>query len=191
MEASNDTFNSTCLLLLQNTLGINMWYDPIDPMISISENEICELHSLLFTQLKSRGISSLSEFVSFSYLITLDLYFTANQQESYENCVNIYAYNSTSTYAASELSSELFCLLNSTYKSTLSSLASTTLDSSCGDGYSSCDACAITLAVLYQTYQKYVNDLFSYTYQEYIKKIFYSLDTQNRIYATSSSSSSK
>jgi hypothetical protein len=30
----------------------------------------------------------MAEYVSFSYLITLDLYLNANQQEDYESCIN-------------------------------------------------------------------------------------------------------
>jgi hypothetical protein len=55
-----------------------MWYDPIDPMVSISDAEVCDLHIKLFTALRTRGLSSLAEYVTFSYLITLDLYLTAN-----------------------------------------------------------------------------------------------------------------
>jgi len=48
-------------------------------MVSISDSEVCDTHSKLFNALRSRGITSTAEFVTFSYLITLDLYFTANQ----------------------------------------------------------------------------------------------------------------
>jgi hypothetical protein len=78
METSTDSFTSTCMTLLTTTEGINMWYDPIDPMISISDSEVCDIHMKLFTALRTRGITSLAEYTTFSYLITLDLYFTAN-----------------------------------------------------------------------------------------------------------------
>ena len=57
-------------------------------MVSISQNEICDLHGKLFESLKDKGITSLSEFISFSYLITLDLFLSANEQEDYESCIN-------------------------------------------------------------------------------------------------------
>lgn len=67
---------------------MNVWFDPIDPMVSISQQEICDLHKKLFASLQSKGITSLAEYVSFSYLISLDLYLNANEQEDYESCIN-------------------------------------------------------------------------------------------------------
>lgn len=64
--------------LLETTSGLNQWFDPIDPMVSISKQEICDLHKELFLQLSNQGISSISEFVSFSYLVSLDLFLNAN-----------------------------------------------------------------------------------------------------------------
>ena len=77
MSTDSDSFNTTCLDLLSTTASINEWFSPIDPLVAISENEICDIHDKLFSALSTKGITSLAEYVSFSYLITLDLYFTA------------------------------------------------------------------------------------------------------------------
>ena len=82
-------FTDKCMNLLNTMSGINVWFDPIDPLPSISSQEICDLHQKLFDSLKKKGVNSLAEFVSFSYLITLDLYLNAYQQEDYESCVNM------------------------------------------------------------------------------------------------------
>jgi hypothetical protein len=68
--------------------GLNVWFDPIDPLTSIASQEICDLHKKLFASLAAKGINSLAEYSSFSYLITLDLYLNAYEQEDYESCIN-------------------------------------------------------------------------------------------------------
>ena len=75
---SDSEFESACLNELKTQQGINEWFDPIDPIPSISSQEICDIHKKLFTSLKSKSITSLAEYVSFSYLVTLDLYLNAN-----------------------------------------------------------------------------------------------------------------
>lgn len=85
-------FNTTCFAIQNDTSVkgiVNAWFDPIDPLASISPQEICDLHFQLFTSLKEKSRSSLSEYVSFSYLASLDLFVNANMQEDYENCVNL------------------------------------------------------------------------------------------------------
>jgi hypothetical protein len=74
------SFMSKC----QNSLNVNFkksneWFDPISPLTSISSTEICNLHQKLFLSLGKRNIAAISDFVSFSYLISLDLYLNANQ----------------------------------------------------------------------------------------------------------------
>ena len=80
MKSKNDAeFDQTCLNELRTQSGINEWFDPIDPMVSISQQEICDIHKKLFASLRAKGITSMAEYVSFSYLVTLDLYLNANQ----------------------------------------------------------------------------------------------------------------
>jgi len=87
-KANDEDFDNTCIDLLQTQSGLNYWFDPIDPMVSISQQEISDLHKKLFNSLQKKGVTSLAEYVSFSYLVTLDLYLNANQQEDYESCIN-------------------------------------------------------------------------------------------------------
>lgn len=72
------SFSSECLNFLQTSQNLNEWFDPIDPMISISQQEVCDLHAKLFASLRQKGVTSLAEYISFSYLITLDMYINAN-----------------------------------------------------------------------------------------------------------------
>lgn len=78
LQESPNEYDASCTTFLRSTSGLNTWFDPIDPMVSISEQEICDIHKKLFSSLTLKGITSLAEFVSFSYLITLDLYLNAN-----------------------------------------------------------------------------------------------------------------
>jgi hypothetical protein len=95
--------------------GLNVWYDPIDPLTSISSQEICDLHKKLFDSLQQKGIHSLAEFVSFSYLITLDLYLNAYEQEDYESCVNSQVVNAPKTYCENFIEGSVnFWLWNTT-----------------------------------------------------------------------------
>ena len=82
------TFTSECMLKLTTEKTLNTWYDPIDPMSSIISQEICDLNWKLFNTLREKQRTSLSEYVSFSYLSSLDLYLNAQMQEDYENCTN-------------------------------------------------------------------------------------------------------
>lgn len=85
---SDVDFDNACMDQLQSDAGLNFWFDPIDPMVSISQQEVCDLHSKLFKSLEKKGVTSLAEYVSFSYLVSIDLYLNANQQEDYESCTN-------------------------------------------------------------------------------------------------------
>jgi len=67
---------------------LNSWFDPIDPLSSITQREICDLHFKLYTSLREKQRTSIAEYVSFSYLASLDLFLNAQAQEDFENCVN-------------------------------------------------------------------------------------------------------
>ena len=86
-----DEFTKKCFAAQDETSGIitNAWFDPIDPQASITQQEVCDLHFQLFKQLRDKQRTSLSEFVSFSYLASLDLFINANMQEDFENCINM------------------------------------------------------------------------------------------------------
>lgn len=81
-------FQDACFKQLAEQPTLNTWFDPIDPLSSITQKEICDLHYKLFKSLRDKQRTSLAEFVSFSYLASLDLFLNAHQQEDYENCVN-------------------------------------------------------------------------------------------------------
>jgi hypothetical protein len=76
-DVDEDDFYNTCEEYLSTSESINIWFDPIDPLTSISQTEICDLHYILFESLASKGITSLAEYVAFSYLVSLDLYLNA------------------------------------------------------------------------------------------------------------------
>lgn len=84
------TFEQACFALQSDTSPMkNAWFDPIDPQASITQQEVCDLHFALFQMLKEKQRTSLAEFVSFSYLASLDLFINANMQEDFECCVNL------------------------------------------------------------------------------------------------------
>jgi len=83
-----DSFNTVCTDQLAAHVKLNSWFDPIDPLSSITQREICDLHFKLYTSLREKQRTSIAEYVSFSYLASLDLFLNAQAQEDFENCVN-------------------------------------------------------------------------------------------------------
>ena len=81
-------FQNACFKQFVEQPTLNTWFDPIDPLSSITQKEICDLHYKLFKSLRDKQRTSLAEFVSFSYLASIDLFLNAHEQEDYENCVN-------------------------------------------------------------------------------------------------------
>ena len=72
-----EVFATTCTDHLNAHTKLNTWFDPIDPLSSITQREICDLHYKLFASLREKQRSSLAEYVSFSYLASLDLFLNA------------------------------------------------------------------------------------------------------------------
>ena len=66
--------NATCMAELDSDM--NHWFDPIDPIASITKQEICNIHSKLIEQLEDS--SSVAEHVSMSYIVTLNMFLQAN-----------------------------------------------------------------------------------------------------------------
>lgn len=81
-------FQTACFDHLGKDDRLNSWFDPIDPLSSITQKEICDLHYKLFSSLRQKQRTSVAEYVSFSYLASLDLFLNAHMQEDMENCVN-------------------------------------------------------------------------------------------------------
>ncbi|CDW72095.1 UNKNOWN [Stylonychia lemnae] len=173
-------FDSTCSNLLQNTQGLNSWFDPIDPMVSISQQEVCEIHKKLFNQLASIGISSLAEYVSFSYLVILDLYLNANQQEDYESCINAKVNASPKDTCLTLIKDHpVFSIWSSTQKSDIcDEVASGIATAVAVDELT--DGCAIQEAIIYKGYEFFINNDFSTVFQHYEKQIFASLEAENK-----------
>ena len=72
-----EAFATACTDHLNAHTKLNTWFDPIDPLSSITQREICDLHYKLFASLREKQRSSLAEYVSFSYLASLDLFLNA------------------------------------------------------------------------------------------------------------------
>eukprot|EP00347_Sterkiella_histriomuscorum_P021996 403332044 len=179
-ESGQGEFDSQCENLLKTTQGLNLWFDPIDPMVSISQTEICDIHKKLFNSLNAKGIQSLAEFVSFSYLITMDLYLNANQQQDYESCIQTQILTSPKQTCLDLLhSNPVFLIWPETSKADLCIEAAQKVTVGC-NGVQSCDACAIQLATMYKGYEQYINGQYSTVFQTYEKQIFQSLDTENK-----------
>jgi len=71
-------FQEACFKQLAEHEKLNTWFDPIDPLSSITQKEICDLHHKLFKSLRGKQRTSLAEFVSFSYLASIDLFINAH-----------------------------------------------------------------------------------------------------------------
>ncbi|TNV73568.1 hypothetical protein FGO68_gene9779 [Halteria grandinella] len=180
VKANDEDFDNVCIDQLQTQSGLNYWFDPIDPMVSISQQEICDLHKKLFNSLQKKGVTSLAEYVSFSYLITLDLYLNANQQEDYESCINTKVVQDPENHCTAYIKDHLiFSLWNSTERVASCQDASRAVTQTC-NGEMGCDGCAVELAHVYQGYQNFINDIYSQMFQKYESAIFTSLDSENK-----------
>lgn len=73
----SDEFTTACFEHLESTPTLNVWFDPIDAIASVTQQEICDLHFRLFESLRDKQRTSIAEFVSFSYLASLDLFLNA------------------------------------------------------------------------------------------------------------------
>ena len=76
--ADKTAFSEACFAQLALQPTLNTWFDPIDPLSSITQKEICDLHFKLFASLRAKQRTSLSEYTSFSYLASLDLFLNAH-----------------------------------------------------------------------------------------------------------------
>lgn len=184
MDASSADFDNLCEEYLSSTDGINIWFDPIDPLTSISQTEICDLHSILFESLESHGITSLAEYVSFSYLVSLDLYLNAYEQEDYESCINSEVLEDPEDYCNDFFDdSDNFNLWSSAEQTTMCEAVDALVTTDC-DADEYCDACAILTADIYQTYENFMNDLYSTIFQAYEDDMFDTLEAENKYIQT-------
>jgi hypothetical protein len=56
-----------------------------------------------------------------------------------------------------------------------------TVTDSCDDDDDYCDACAILMADIYQTYENFINDLYSDVFQDYESTMFDTLEAENKL----------
>ena len=73
-----EEFTTACFEQLEKTPTLNSWFDPIDAISSVTQQEVCDLHYKLFSSLRDKQRTSIAEFVSFSYLASLDLFLNAH-----------------------------------------------------------------------------------------------------------------
>jgi hypothetical protein len=91
--------------------------------------------------------------VSFSYLITLDLYSNANEQEDYESCINSHVLTRPKQFCKDFIGEHpVFNVWNSTDKDNVCIEVGQAVTTTCGDS-KSCDACAVAMAEIYQEYE--------------------------------------
>lgn len=183
-----ETFQDACFEQLAAQPTLNTWYSPIDPLSSITQKEICDLHYKLFASLKEKQRTSLSEYVSFSYLASLDLFLNAHQQEDFENCVNQQVVASPAEWTASFVNTHpAFQNWDSTNKFNVAGSAAKAVTDGCADKVAcaaagtcqACDGCSIAISQIYKTYEVYLNNLFASTFKEHSEAMFNKLHTAN------------
>jgi hypothetical protein len=182
------TFTDSCFDFLQNTPTLNTWFDPIDPLSSITQQEICDLHFKLFQSLKDKQRASISEFVSFSYLASLDLFLNAYEQEDYENCVNMDVVTDPNQWATTFTTAHpAFHVWDNASKLDVAANTGGAITSSCADSVTcattgqciSCDGCATGISRIYKTFEVYMNKLFADTFKAHSESMFNKLHEAN------------
>ena len=176
-------FQEACFKALSDHGQLNIWYDPIDPLSSITQKEICDLHYKLFSSLRSKQRTSLAEFVSFSYLASLDLFLNAHEQEDYENCVNRevvvkpnqWVTEFTTTHPA-------FKNWENSEMTNTNGLTGNAVQVECAnktENGAACDGCSIAISRIYKTYEVYLNNLFAETFKTHSEAMFNKLHEAN------------
>ena len=176
-----DAFNTACMNELSSQPALNTWYDPIDPISSITSQEICELSYKLFTTLKEKQRTSLSEFVSFSYLASLNLYINAQMQEDYENCVNMNVIDNPNQWTTTFITEHpSFKIWDNQSKLDAAANTGSAISNECANSLTctttgqctACNGCSIGVARVYKTFETYLNKLFADTFKEHSEKMF-------------------
>lgn len=159
-------------------------------MSSITQREICDLHFKLFAQLQDKQRTSLAEYVSFSYIASLNLYLKAYAQEDYENCVNNEVVGSASNSWLTSFLSEHTAFTNwpSSDKLKLAGDIAQVIAIQCPDAETclktgscpdSCNACATAISRTYKNYEVYLNELFAKLFREHSENMFNELHEAN------------
>lgn len=175
-----ETFTETCLSLQADTLR-NSWFDPIDPQASITQQEICDLHFELFSQLAEKQRTSLSEYVSFSYLASLDLFVNANMQEDFENCINLEVVEQPNQWATNFVTTNpVFLAWDSDAKLQVAAEAAQSIVAGCPGitdcaatgSCSGCAGCSLGIAFIYKAFEMSLNQKFAEEFKAYSVQMF-------------------
>ena len=185
-----DAFSTQCAAYLQDEKNVllNSWFDPIDPLSSITQKEICDLHFKLFESLRLKQRTSLSEYVSFSYLASLDLFLNAHQQEDFENCVNQDVVAQPNPWLTDFVMGHTgFKNWDPTMKGEVSAAVAEIVTKECADketcavagSCDGCDGCTVAISRVYKEYEVYLNNLFASTFKDHSEKMFDKLHQAN------------
>jgi hypothetical protein len=184
-------FNKACFAMQEDESdnGIkNTWFDPIDPQASISQKEVCDLHFQLFASLRDKQRTSLSEFVSFSYLASLDLFINATMQEDYENCINMNAAKKPNEWVTNFVSTNpIFLMWDNDSKLEVAGTTSEAITNKCANTQAcaetgacqACNACSIGIAQVYSAFEADLNKKFAATFKAYSEDMFNQLHEAN------------
>ena len=176
-------FQEACFKQLAEHEKLNTWFDPIDPLSSITQKEICDLHHKLFKSLRGKQRTSLAEYVSFSYLASIDLFINAHEQEDYENCVNRRVLESPNTWVTDFTTTHpAFKNWEQTEMTNTEGQTASAVQAACTgkpENGAPCDACSIALSRIYKTYEVYLNNLFAETFKTHSEAMFNKLHEAN------------
>jgi hypothetical protein len=183
-----EEFTTACFNHLDDTPTLNTWFDPIDAIASVTQQEVCDLHFKLFESLREKQRTSTAEFVSFSYLASLDLFLNAYQQEDYENCVNMELVEKPAQWITEFVTSHPGLLIwSTTAKTDIAAETGADITQKCADSKAcsetgaceACDGCSSGIARVYRTFELYLNTLFAEKFRDYSENMFNKLHEAN------------
>ena len=183
-----DDFNEECFKQLNENLTLNAWFDPIDAIASVTQQEICDLHFKLYESLRDKQRTSVAEFVSFSYLASLDLFLNAHQQEDYENCVNMDVLEEPNQWVTNFVTQHPALLIwTPRAKTDIAAETADVIKNSCPDHQTcsqtgscqGCDGCSTSIARIYKTFELYLNTEFANSFRTYSETMFNKLHEAN------------
>ena len=176
---TEDAFQEACYDQLGSMRDINDWFDPIDPISSITQKEISDLHFKLFASLRQKQRTSLAEHVSFSYIASLNLYLNAQEQEDFENCVNRDVIDHPSEWVTDFVSKHpAFKNWDTNAKLSYAADVASAVESQCA-GHLGCDACSIAIPRIFKEYQAEMNREFSAYFTAHSESMFTALNDAN------------
>lgn len=146
------------------------------------------MHFKLFDSLREKQRTSIAEFVSFSYLASLDLFLNAYQQEDYENCVNMDVIEQPNQWITEFVTSHPALLIwKNQDKLDIAASSGTDITNKCADQATcraagtcdACDGCSHGIARVYRTFELYLNTMFADKFRDYSETMFNKLHEAN------------